>query len=134
MMCGRELPPAEECDDCGCVHLSSNDDEQYTPCNHDCVGDVNIDEAFAPLFNYKADVKHLVMLLLRLNRNDQWWASDVLDIAWEGFMTWMTNTEDGQQYRDVFDGLIAQKVSQRKQRSEFDPAVHKVAGYERLFV
>ena len=114
MMCGAELPPAEECADCGCVHITSNDADADVPCAHDCVGDVNVDEVFKPLFNYTADLKHLVSLLLRLNRNDEWWASAVLDIAWPGFENWAANTEDGRMHRDVFDDVWFRQQNQAR--------------------
>ncbi len=118
MMCGVELPPVEECADCGCVHITSNDPDaegrRESPCSHDCVGDVNVDEVFKPLFNYTADLKHLAMLLLRLNRNDEWWASAVLDIAWPGFENWAANTEDGRMHRDVFDDMWFRQQNQAR--------------------
>jgi hypothetical protein len=113
MMCGRDLPAAEECGDCGCVHVGSSEAEGAA-CSHDCVGDVNIDEVLKPLFNYTADLKHVVMLLLRLNRNDEWWASAVLDLAWPGFENWAANTEDGRMHRDVFDDLWLRHENQAR--------------------
>ncbi|KAK4044312.1 hypothetical protein C8A01DRAFT_31629 [Parachaetomium inaequale] len=121
MMCGRELPPAEECPDCGCVHITSNDAARHNPCRHDCVKDINIDIVFAPLLNYTAELKLLVMLLLRLNRNDEWTASAVLDHAWPGFQVWATHTEDGRLYRDIFDDMWFRKQNQarfKKRRRE----------------
>ena len=114
MMCGRELPAAEECADCGCVHMTSNYADA-SPCEHDCVvGDVNIDEVLKPLFNYTNDLKHLVALLLRLNRNSEWWASTVLDMAWPGFENWAANTEDGRMHRDIFDDLWFRRQNQAR--------------------
>ncbi|KAK4153086.1 hypothetical protein C8A00DRAFT_15676, partial [Chaetomidium leptoderma] len=114
MMVGRPLAPPEECGDCGCVHITCDEDDEHIPCDHDCVGDVNIDEVFKPLFNYTADLKHLVILLLRLNRNDEWWASTVLDFAWPGFENWAANTEDGRLYRDIFDDIWFRKQNQAR--------------------
>jgi hypothetical protein len=111
-MCARPLPPADECPECGCVHLTSNDAEEYTPCEHDCVRDVNIEQVFKPLFNYTADLKHLVVLMLRLNHNDQWYASTVLDYAWSGFEHWAARTDDGKLYRDVFDDIWFRRQNQ----------------------
>ena len=114
MMLGRELPPAEECLSCGCVHITSTDAAEYIPCTHDCVGDVNIDTVFDPLFNYSDGLKKVVTLLLRLNRNDEWAASDVLNTAWPGFEYWAENTEDGQLYRDIFDDIWLRKQNQSR--------------------
>ncbi|KAK4126874.1 hypothetical protein N657DRAFT_687264 [Parathielavia appendiculata] len=105
MMCGRPLPPADECSECGCVHITANDAEESTPCDHDCVGDVNIQKVFEPLFQYTAGLKELVMHLLRLNYADNWYASTVLDHAWAGFESWAAKTEDGRLYRDTFDNI-----------------------------
>jgi hypothetical protein len=121
MMTGRELPPAEECPNCGCVHITSNDAARHSPCKHDCVKDVNIDIVFAPLPNYTAELKLLVMLLLRLNRNDEWTASVVLDHAWPGYVVWATHTEDGRLHRDIFDDIWFRKQNQarfKKRRRE----------------
>lgn len=115
MMCGRGLPSAEECPNCGCVHLTSNDATEYTPCTHDCVGDVNINTVFDPLFNYTAGLKNLITLLLRLDRNEVWAASDVLNTtAWPGFEYWAANTDDGQLYRDIFDDIWLRKQNQSR--------------------
>jgi hypothetical protein len=109
MMCGRALPPAEECPSCGCIHVTNNDAAEYTVCDHDCFEDVNTDEVFAPLASYTAGLKHLASLLLRLNRSDEWRASAVLDLAWVGFEHWAANTEDGRSYRDIFDDIWFRK-------------------------
>ncbi|KAH6617052.1 hypothetical protein F5144DRAFT_596146 [Chaetomium tenue] len=114
MMCGRELPPTEECPNCECVHLTSNDSRAYVPCPHDCIGDVNINTVFDPLFNYTTGLKNLVTLLLRLNRNDEWAASDVLNTSWPGFEYWAANTEDGKLYRDIFDDIWLRKQNQSR--------------------
>ncbi|EAQ84902.1 hypothetical protein CHGG_08916 [Chaetomium globosum CBS 148.51] len=114
MMCGRELPPTEECPRCDCVHLTSSDSRAYIPCPHDCVGDVNINTVLDPLFNYTTGLKNLVTLLLRLNRNDEWAASDVLNTSWPGFEYWAANTEDGKLYRDIFDDIWLRKQNQSR--------------------
>jgi hypothetical protein len=114
MMCSRELSPAEDCPNCGCIHITSNDAAEYTPCPHECVGDVNIDTVFDPLFNYTAGLKKFVSLLLRLNRNDDWSASDVLNTAWPGYENWAENSEDGQLYRDIFDDIWLRKHNQSR--------------------
>lgn len=116
MMVSRPLPPMEECDRCGCVHLTSNDAAGYTPCRHKCWPDVNIDEVFKPLTSYTQDLKALVTLLLRLNRNDEWRASAVLDIAWGGYESWAANTEDGRLHRDIYDDIWFRKQNERRTR------------------
>ncbi|KAK4100503.1 hypothetical protein N658DRAFT_97010 [Parathielavia hyrcaniae] len=128
MMCGRPLPPADECPECACVHITANDAEEYTPCDHDCVKDVNIQEVFKPLFQYTADLKELVMHLLRLNRADNWYASTLLDYAWPGFENWAAKTEDGRLYRDTFDNIWLRKQNlsrlrkRRRDALEEEPA------------
>lgn len=114
MMSGRELPPPEKCLDCGCVHLTSADDDEYIPCGHDCVEDVNIDDALEPLFNYTAGLKQLVTLLLRANIQNEWWASSMLDVAWRGFENWTANTEDGRLYLDLFDDIWFRQKNQAR--------------------
>ncbi|AEO64331.1 uncharacterized protein THITE_2142258 [Thermothielavioides terrestris NRRL 8126] len=109
MMCGRPLPPSEECPNCGCIHVTNNDAAEYSVCDHDCVEDVNTDEVFGPLASYTAGLKHLASLLLRLNRSEEWRASAVLDLAWVGFEHWAANTEDGRSYRDIFDDIWFRK-------------------------
>ncbi|KAL2162228.1 hypothetical protein VTH06DRAFT_7141 [Thermothelomyces fergusii] len=106
MMSGRELPPAEECPDCGCFHISTDDDVgEHDPCEHACVADVNVDSVLQALSNYTQGLKHVVVLLLRLNRDGEWSASNVLDMAWPAYEKWLANTEDGRIYRDIFDDL-----------------------------
>jgi hypothetical protein len=115
MMVGRPLPTVEECASCGCFHITSNDVAEYTPCHDNCgVGDVNIDEVFKPLTGYTVYLKALVSLLLRLNRRDEWRASDALNIAWQGFENWAANTDDGRQYRDVFDDIWFRKQNEAR--------------------
>lgn len=122
MMIGRVLPPVEECDECGCIHITSNDAKGHEACNHDCVADVNIDEVFKPLIIYTAKLKELVALLLRLYRTDEWRASDALDKAWEGFEHWAANTDDGRLYRDIFDDVWFRRQNQSRLRKRFrDP-------------
>ncbi|KAK3902274.1 hypothetical protein C8A05DRAFT_34025 [Staphylotrichum tortipilum] len=128
MMCGYPLPPAEECPECGCVHLTSNDVAGHTPCEHDCVGDVNIDEVFKPLFNYTDGLKEFVMLLLRLNRSDEWRASIVMDIVWPRYEHWTATTEDGQLHRDIYDDIwFRQQNQERLLKSQ-----HRVGVEERM--
>jgi hypothetical protein len=117
MMCGQTLPSADECKACGCVHLITNSAGHGRACNHYCVEDVNIDTVFKPLFNYTADLKRLAALLLRLDGSHEWWASDVLDIAWPGFENWTANTEDGRLYRDVSDDIKFREQNQAKFRT-----------------
>ncbi|KAK3303256.1 uncharacterized protein B0T15DRAFT_539642 [Chaetomium strumarium] len=121
MMVGRALPTVEECADCGCFHITSNDAAEYNPCHDNCVGDVNIDEVFKPLAGYTAYLKALVTLLLRLNRRDEWRASDALNTAWQGFENWAANTDDGRRYRDIFDDIWFRKQNHarlKKRRRE----------------
>ncbi|KAL2187241.1 hypothetical protein L209DRAFT_742592 [Thermothelomyces heterothallicus CBS 203.75] len=112
MMSGRELPPAEECPDCGCFHITGDDAAEYNPCEHACVKDVNVDSVLQALSNYTRGLKGVVMLLLRLNRNDEWSASNVLDMAWPAYEEWAANTEDGRIYRDIFDDLRFRRQNQ----------------------
>lgn len=105
MMSGQELPPAEECPDCGCVHITSDDVDKHSPCKHVCVADVNVDSVFKALSGYTLGLKRMVGLLLRLNRDDERSASEVLDMAWPAYEEWIANTEDGRIYRDIFDDL-----------------------------
>ncbi len=118
MMVGRAFPPGEECAACGCVHLTSNDAPEYTPCDHECAGDVNIDEVFKPLANYTHDLKDLVTLLLRLNRNDEWRASAMLDIAWGGYENWTASTDDGRSHRDIYDDIWFRKQNERRMKKK----------------
>jgi len=114
MMCGRVLPPADDCPKCGCVHLTSNDVELHVPCGHGCSGDVNIDEVFKPLFNYTDGLKDLVRLLLRLNHNEKWRASDVLDKFWPRYENWTATTEDGRLHRDIYDDIWFRQQNQER--------------------
>lgn len=116
MMCGRELPRSEECTSCGCIHIISRDAVGHKPCTHACVGDVYIDKVFQPLTSYTNDLKDLVALLLRLNRNDEWRASTALNIAWEGYENWTANTEDGMLHRDIFDDIWFRKQNETRMR------------------
>lgn len=113
MMCGRAIPPAEECPDCGCIHLFSEDMHDHTACEHDCVGDVNIDEVFKPLFNYTDGLKEFVRMLLRLNRSE-WRASNLLDEAWPRYENWTASTEDGRLHRDIYDDIWFRQQNQER--------------------
>lgn len=116
MMFGRELPPPEDCDTCGCVHIKSNNTnpKPTTFCRHaSCTGkDINIDVAFAPLLSYTPALKRLATMLLQAERGDGWWASEALNTAWDGFERWAEDTEDGRAYRDVFDDIWLRRQNQ----------------------
>ncbi|KXX75022.1 hypothetical protein MMYC01_209320 [Madurella mycetomatis] len=84
MMCGRQLPPAEECISCGCRHITHSDDPEPTACPHTCFEDVNTNEIFTSLSCYTQELKGVVIILLRANRTELT-ANEMLDLAWSGF-------------------------------------------------
>ncbi|KAK4145206.1 uncharacterized protein C8A04DRAFT_10771 [Dichotomopilus funicola] len=118
MMLGRELPQPEDCDTCGCIHVTSNTKPNpqatTTRCRHaSCAGkDINIDVVFAPLLAYTPGLKRLATMLLQAERGDGWWASEALNTAWDGFERWAEDTEDGRAYRDVFDDIWFRRQNQ----------------------
>ncbi|KAH6617831.1 hypothetical protein B0J18DRAFT_482783 [Chaetomium sp. MPI-SDFR-AT-0129] len=117
MMLGRELPQPEDCDTCGCIHITSNTKPNPNPstrCRHSsCAGkDINIDVVFAPLLAYTPGLKRLATMLLQAERGDGWWASEALNTAWDEFERWAEDTEDGRVYRDVFDDIWLRRQNQ----------------------
>ncbi|KAL1837457.1 hypothetical protein VTJ49DRAFT_3756 [Mycothermus thermophilus] len=105
MMFGTELPPAEECPGCECVHVRTEKMGYDLPsCPHDCVGDVDIQE-IQKATEYSVPLRILAKALLLRNRDDTVYASQILDAAWSGYLSWVNRTADGRLYRDEYDDM-----------------------------
>ncbi|KAL2266067.1 hypothetical protein VTJ83DRAFT_5419 [Remersonia thermophila] len=124
MMFGAELPPAEECPGCGCVHVRTDKtNRNLAPCPHGCVGDVDVQD-IQKATGYSVPLRLLAQMLLRRNRDDGVHAAQVLDAAWPGYLSWVSRTADGRLYRDEYDDMwLRQQNKTRldKQMQEEDP-------------
>ena len=119
---GRLSDMGEECQTCGCNHLTDDGDDEYVGCPHRCYSDVNIDTTLSAVTDYTPALRSLVARMLKMKWEESARASNVLDEAWQGFETWAETSEDGVLYRDAFDNLWRRKNLQAKRRKELAAA------------
>ncbi|KAK4172690.1 hypothetical protein QBC36DRAFT_247025 [Triangularia setosa] len=119
MMMGKKLPDPEECDVCKRVHVykgpeDDDDDEakKIPGCPHGCPRD---DADVRRCFNdtgYTPGLKHVVVTLLKMNREVSWTASDAMNTAWKGYETWTRTTDDGAVYRDIYEDILFRRQNE----------------------
>ncbi|KAK4224208.1 kinase-like domain-containing protein [Podospora fimiseda] len=109
MMFGLPPPAPEECKGASCNSwhwYNSKDAPPNTPyvqSNTNCVGDHDL-QTFCDHLDYSKELKLVAKTLMCMYRRTTL-TSEIMDGAWRAYSSWVTSTEEGKLYRDVYDDI-----------------------------